>query len=431
MSPDAVAGTPRATSLETHNGGDLMTKTTASIPALGYAIENAARAGVPLTRPQRDQDLMTMSGGGLIGVELDVALKLADRARSIEYADADKKLLKLRKIITLDLQQDVPSWIGELHHLRTLKGTVPGKLPSSLLKLQHLHHLHVEDSDELDNLDGIEKLRGLEFVTCSRTPIAEQDGALEAVAKRIRGAKVSPLLPGIEVARTPSKPPTTKQAIIKAINDDTLDDGSDLQGVDLSGARFEHAYVAHDLRGARLANTIWISCDFHDAKLAGADLTGAVFYDCYFNCGTFGLGMFENVKAPRATFIGCGGTLAFQRADLRDAAVLEMDSDYNLQLEEANAQGIVLQASFCSEKEHDFVAKRADLRGACVFFDITAGRRAELGKKKKPRLAWKTDQFKGAKTDKTTQIRYASLDCRIDPTALSVTTFGEPGRRAG
>lgn len=87
-----------------------------------------------------------------------------------------------------------------------------------------------------------------------------------------------------------------------------------------------------------------------------------------------------------------------------------MAPDFGLDLVKANGQGMYLDGAFCSEREHRWEAKGADLRGATIQLDITSGRRAELKKKKTARLAWKTDHLKGAKIDKTTRIDYAPLD---------------------
>lgn len=381
----------------------------ASITALPPDRPANVPADIPLTRPRRDEGLMQLSGAGQIGPELRDALKYRDRARFVQYAKADKKLLGLTRVTKLEMSGEMPAWIGELRSLRTLIGWAPAKLPASLLTLPHLRYLHVDGSPKLKSLEGVDKLRALETVTFGDTPVGDDEAGLAAFANKI-DAQVSSLMPGLDFERAIPKPPKDRKAVIKAINADTLPDRSDLRKLDLSGARFEHAYITHDLRGAKLANTVWVSCDFEYAQLAGADLAGATFYDCYMSDGYGDPGMFGKIKAPGATFIGCGGDLRLESADLRGAQLLDMASDVRLKLAKANGQGMTLQASFVSEKEHQFEVKGADLRGARVFFDVTAGRREELKRKKTARLAWKTDHLKGAKIDKTTQIHYASLD---------------------
>ncbi|MBL8912051.1 MAG: pentapeptide repeat-containing protein [Archangium sp.] len=387
-------------------------------PTESSALENArvraAAAGLPLARPQRDEGLMELSGLGQIGPELDVALELAERARFVQYAEADKKLTKLRRVHKLELSDELPAWIGELTHLRTLICTVGSKLPASLAKLQHLRNLHVDGSDELSSLAGLEKLRALEAVTCSNTPLGEDAEALAREARRL-GGQVASFIPGIDLRPTPRKAPAGRKALLEAINADQLDDGSDLRKRDLSGARFEDAFITHDLRGARLAGTVWKSCDFEGAKLADADLAGAVFYDCYFGDHTLG-----KVRGANAVFIGCGGELTLAGADLRGAAFIDMEPDCGLDFSKADASKAFLHGAFCSEKEHRWEMKGANFRGATVQLDVTAGRRAELKKKKTSRLAWATDHLAGAKTDATTRIEYAALD--VKPAAATAPT---------
>lgn len=357
-------------------------------------------------RPKRTVGLMELSGLGQMGPELDEALKYADRARFVQYADADKRLKKFSRLRKLELSDPVPSWIGELKSLRTLIGTTGKRLPASLFTLPHLRFLHLDGSDELADLTGLDKLPALDTLTCGDSALSDED--LAAAAKKL-GATVSSFIPGLEFKPVAPKPPRDRKAIVAAMNADTLADGTDLRGVDLSGSTFEHVYVAHDLRGANLANTVWRSCDFEWSQAAGADLTGATFEDCYF--GDFGSeGLFAKTKAQGVTFIACGGDLSLQRADVRGARLLELDSDVRLDLTRADARGLTMQCSFASEKEHAFEAKGADLRGAEIYLDVSAGRRAELKKKKTARLAWATDHFAGAKTDKTTRIEYATLD---------------------
>lgn len=362
----------------------------------------------PRLRPRRTVSLMELSGLGQMGPELDDALKYPERVHFVQYADADKKLRKFPRLRKLELSEEVPAWIGDLKSLRTLIGTVGKKLPASLSTLPHLRFLHIDGSDELADLSGLAKLPALETVTCGDTALSDEE--LAAAAKQL-GATVTSFMPGLDFKRVVPKAPRDRKAIVAAMNADTLADGSDLRGVDLSGATFEHVYVTHDLRGANLANTVWRSCDFEWCQASGADLTGATFEDCYFD-SAMTEGLFEKAKARGVTFVGCGGDLYLQRADVRDAKLLDLESDVHLDLTRADARGLTLWCSFASEKEHQFSAKGADLRGAALHLDVSEGRRAELKKKKTARLAWATDHLKGAKTDKTTRIEYATLDER-------------------
>jgi predicted DNA-binding WGR domain protein/uncharacterized protein YjbI with pentapeptide repeats len=388
-------------------------KLVASKRKKGYAEASAALVngtnGVTEKAPQRDESLMILSSLGQMGADLDTALKYKDRTRYVDTDAPSKKLLQLTAVTRLDVSGALPDWIGELRHLRTL--VVHGaltKLPPSFFKLPHLRFVHL-DYTNLKSLDGVENMKALDTVTFNDTPLGEDEAGRPALAKKL-GAKVGSFGASLEWARKKVPAPRDKKKLIAAFAKDELPDESVLRKVDLSGATFENLYVTHDLTGANLAGTTWRGCDFEWGTLARADLSGATFYDCYFSARYADEGNLGKVKAHGATFIGCGGDLQLDGADLRGARFVDMDSDYHLEIKQANASGAVIEASFCSEKEHAFEAKGADLRGARVRFDITPDRRAELKKKKTARLAWKTDHLKGAKTDKTTQIEYAALD---------------------
>lgn len=405
-------------------------RATPSKPAAPSAPDTHEIAGgLPATRPRRDRALSWFSD-----TPLDAALKYPDRVRDVDAGEASTKLQKLRRIfkLQLSLSGQIPAWIGELRHLRTLQaGGGFTALPASLSKLPHLRFLHVDNSN-ITKLDGIDKLPALEVVTCNDSTLGDDDAALAAQLKRLKRAKPGSFGPSFEFSRKPPKPPRDKKQLVKAINDDTLPDGSDLRKVDLSGARFDDAYITHDLRGAKLANTIWVACDFEWGSLAGADLTGATFYDCCFDAVHSDDGNLGKVKARGATFVGCGGSLELTKADLRGARMLDMDDDVSIDMTGADGQGLVMQLKFVSEKEHRLSMKGADLRGAHLRLDVTAGRRKELAKKNTTRLAWKTDHFKGAKTDKTTRIEYAPLDpaAAAPATRPAARTYDPRGKAA-
>ena len=108
-------------------------------------------------------------------------------------------------------------------------------------------------------------------------------------------------------------------------------------------------------------------------------------------------------------------------ADLRDAK-LYLESDSGLEISKANLENAVVVSSFCSEREHCWEAKAANLKGAQIDLDVTPDRRAEMKKKKSSRFKWKQDHLRGAKLDKkTTRITYAPLDGNAPP------ALGEPG----
>jgi uncharacterized protein YjbI with pentapeptide repeats len=319
--------------------------------------------------------------------------------------------LKLARVYKLDLGNVAPPpWIGELEHLRTIQcRATMKKLPSVLATLPRLAYLHLEDTG-LESLDGLEQLTALDTITFGRTPVQQKAEHVAEIAKRIGGIADSWT---IRVKRTPAKP---KGDIATQLGD--LPERSNLQKVNLKGKTFEDLYVTHDLRGANLAGTTWRRCDFKYAQLAGADLTGATFDGCYFSSVYSDEGTLGKVKAAGATFVRCGGSLDLAGATLADARLVELESDTHVDLSKANAQGLVLEVAFCSEKEHAIKATGANLRGATITFDITDDRRAEIQAKPKSKYAWKTDHLKGAKTDKTTQVTYVPLGEKKSPSTV-------------
>lgn len=370
--------------------------------------------------------LLDFANVGVSRPPLATALQRPERARKVSLYQPSKDVLELARVYTLELgRAEVPPWLDKLVHLRTLIWAAPVKtLPAVLAKLPRLRYLHLEDS-QLESLEGLERLPALETITVGRTPVQDKDGALAAAAKRVNGEAGSW---SIDVPRKRAKPAAKNLA--KALQADDVPDDSDLRAVDLAGKTFEDLYVTHDLRKAKLARTTWRRCDFERAKLAGADLTGATFEDCYFS-SAYDEGMFEKAKLAGAKFVRCGGTFEFAKADLRDATFTEMESDAWLALDGAKAKGLVLHATFCSEKEHHITAKGADLRGATITFDITADRRSAIGKKKTGRLAWRTDHLTGAKTDASTKVTYAPLPGAKQEVASSIDPEGPAAKSLG
>lgn len=358
---------------------------------------------------EREVSLMKMSPIGQIPASEEVAVKYATRARYASSAGS-RELLKLKRLVKLELHGPIPEWIGELRSLRTLicrKPTAP-TLPASITALRHLSGLFV-DGMGLASLEHVAELPALQTITFGRTPIAEDAAAIDATIAKIPGAKRLGMMPGIQIARTAPPAPRDKATLAAALRDDTLADKSDLRGVDLAGETFEDLYVTHDLRGASLAGTTWRGCDFESGSFAGADLTGATFEDCYFAQLYRDDGNLGNIRAEGVTFRGCGGTLQLEGAELRDAKLLEMDSDVVLKLAGAKAHGATFELSFCSEKEHQCSAKGAELRGAKIRIDVTPRRRAEIEQKPTSRFKWKETHFDGAVTDATTELVYVAL----------------------
>lgn len=353
-------------------------------------------------------DLLDLSPIGLNPLSLEDALRFPERARMVELDEPSKKILKLRRVYRLDLGSVAPpAWIDKLPHLRTIVCSADiKKLPAALLALPRLRYLHLEDTS-LETLDGIEKLKSLDTITVGRTPVQAKDGALAAAAARIPGASASSY--SLELKRKAAAVPRDKKKLAKLLAADDVPSKANLRKVDLSGLTFEDLFLDQDFAGAKLAGTRWVRCDFDYASFVGADISGATFEKCYFSSFSGPTGNFSKTKATGVTFKGCGGSLTFAGADLRDARFIEMESDVHYDFTKAKAAGLVLDASFCSEKEHAIEARGADLRGARIGFDVTPGRRTTMEKKPTSKFAWKTDHLKGAKTDKTTQIVYAPL----------------------
>ena len=387
---------------------------------------------VPDKRPQREMDLMFLSGLGQMGPGLEGALMYPDRARYVaarwDAKPASKELKKLR-LRKLELGGPPPSWIGDLVELRSLQCIPDAKLPASLFTLPHLRFLHV-DGSKLANLDGIEKLPALEYVTFSNTPLSD-DPAVDKVVAKLKGARRTSY--GLDLRAAKPAAPKDKKKVLAAFLDGSIADESDLRKADFSNQTFEDLFITHDLRGAKLANTTWLRCDFESScTLSGADLTGATFYDCDFSARYDDIGNLRGIKAAGSTWVGCGGSLQLDGADLQGAKLLDMEPDVAIDMNKAKGAGLALEISFCSEREHRIEATGADLRGARVHIDIDAGRRAELKKKKTARLAWRQTHLKGAKTDKTTQIVYAALDAAsaANPTRAAEQTVDPKGKAA-
>lgn len=346
---------------------------------------------------------MSLSPCGQLGPDEATALTYRDRARSV-YGGASQDLATIPRLVHLELVGPTPSWIGALTHLRTLvcrAGTET--LPAELADLPHLRALHL-DGCALRSLAGLERLPALETLTFSGTPIARDAAALAAALEKLANATALDFLPGIEIARTTAPPPSDRALLLAALRHDTLPDRSRLRGVDLGGEAFDDLWVTHDFANARLANTVWRRCDFA-GSFAGADLTGAVFEDCYFASNQ--RGNLANVRAPGARWIWCGGELQLRGADLRGAQ-LYLERDAGLELVDAIAENAVIVSTFCSEREHRWDARGAQLRGAAIDLDVAPRRRAEI-RDARARVAWKQDHLEGAALD-AAAVTYAPLD---------------------
>ena len=164
---------------------------------------------VPTKRPERDVELLFLCGLASMGTSLEQALGCTDRVRHVVAEKPAKSMLKMR-LTKLEIEDGIPAWIGELRHLRTLQcGGSFKKLPESLFTLPHLRNLSL-DGTQLVSLDGIERLPALEWLTVGDTPIAEKEGALEALAEKL-GAEAHESL-RLELKRARPAAPKAKSA---------------------------------------------------------------------------------------------------------------------------------------------------------------------------------------------------------------------------
>lgn len=346
-----------------------------------------------------------LSALGTDTIRLADALRYSERARAVAISGAvPESLRKLRRVFRLDLGGALPPWLSKLRHLRALKldSRKLKQLPPALFALPRLSALFLDGSG-LVGLDGIERAPALRTVTFVRTPLAENTAARKALLARA-GVEDLRYMTGLELAPKRTPVPRRKAALVKAIQDDLLDDNLDLRRVDLSGATFEDCYIEQDLRRANLAGTVWRRCDF-TANFIGADLGGATFEDCCFDDTTH----MKRVNARGVTFRRCQLDLELMGADLRDARFVDLEPDPRIDFSHARAAGMELTAQFSDESDTNISGERANLRGARIVFDLVPERRAELTKKRNPRLRWATDQFAGARRDTRTQIIYTPL----------------------
>ena len=359
-----------------------------------------------LARMSRTRRLCDLTALGTDNLSLADAARFPERARAVEASRASDGLRKIRRVMRLDLGGPPPPWLKELRHLRSLTLQASGlkKVPSFIFELPKLTALFLGGTG-LTSLEGIERASNSLTVVFDDTPLGEDDAAIDALVARVPGLKRSAFLTGVELAR-PTKPVRgmSKAALVKALQNDTLDDDADLRGVDLSGATFEDAFIRQDLRKANLQGTTWKRCDFEYPKMSGANLSGALFEDCSFESTAM-----DRVKAQGITFRRCDMDVKLEGADVRDARFVELEYCPRIDLRNAKASKMQLNVHVLDESEINVEGKGADLRGAQIVFDLEADRRAELTKKPNPRLKWATGQFSGAKQDKDTQIVYTPL----------------------
>lgn len=338
-------------------------------------------------------------------LDLKKALAHAGRARCVETRKPDRALEKIARIYKLSLGGNPPPWIGELRHLRVLKlfGRVT-EIPTSVFELPNLEELYLEEANvSAGVIAGIARSSSLRTV-CFGELGDERPEEVEALIEKIPGAKLDFI--GLAIPRKPRPVPKGKAALVKAIAADTLDPaGVDLRKTDLRGVVIEDAFASSwDLRGADLSGSVWRRCDLWLVKLDGANLEGATFEDCTTDDVTM-----TKAKARGLTFRRCELGVDLKNADVHQASFTELEPSPRIELEGAKAQGLVLEAKFHHESEINISAKKADLRGARVTFDVVDQRRKELSKEKNPRVRWAKGHFDGVKQDGATSLVYTPL----------------------
>ena len=346
------------------------------------------------------------AGYGTHYLPLPLALAQPARARSADVGGGPPDDIRsLARLMRLELRrQDLPPWLGELRHLRMLSSASPTltRVPDAVWQLPKLRELYLE-TPALDDLSGLATSTSLKTIFVGRTAIGADKAKVAAAVAAIPGATYD--MGFVTIPRTPPSRPTSKDALIAALNDDTLDDATDLSGADLSGATFEDCLFLQRFTGANLRNATFRRCDFALAELAGADLSEAVFEDCYLDLSVRPA---AGVVARGVRFERSAIDLKWPNAIVCDAKFVALEQGPRLELEGADAQRLELDV-VCYESSTNIGLAKADLRGARIRFDIPASRRAELEARPRLRAAWAEVDLAGATTDDTTQIVYTPL----------------------
>lgn len=351
------------------------------------------------------------AGYGTHYLPLPLALEQPARARSVDVGgSAPDDVRSLRRLMRLELRrQDLPPWLGDLNHLRMLSSASPTltRVPDAVWQLPKLRELYLE-TPALDDLSGIAASRSLRTLFVGRTPLGADKAKVLAAVAAIPGATYD--MGFITIPRTPAPRPTSKDALVRALNDDTLDDATDLGGADLSGTTFEDCLFMQRFTGADLRDTTFRRCDFALAELQGADLSGAVFEDCYLDLSVRPA---TGVIARGVRFERCAICLTWPGAIVTDAKFVALEQGPRLELEGADAQRLELDV-VCYESSTNVALAKADLRGAKIRFDIPASRRAELEARPRLRAAWAEVDLSGATTDEATTIVYTPLRTPVE-----------------
>lgn len=373
-------------------------------------------------------DLLYYSGYGTHYLPLAKALERPERARSVDLGgDPPDELRRLGRLMRLDLRrlEALPSWLGELRHLRMLSSASPTltRVPDVVWTLPKLREVYLE-TPALADLDGLAASTSIRTVFFGRTPLGADQAKVDAIVAANPGSKYS--MGFLQIARTPKAPPKDKAALVRALNDDTLDDWTDLSGVDLSGATFEDCLFLQKLSGANLRGATFRRCDFSLVELAGADLSEAVFEDCYLDLS---MRPAANVVARGIRFERCALRLTWPGASIPGAKFVALEASPRLDLDGADAQHMELDV-VCYESSLNVSLLKADLRGARITFDIPASRRKELevkpGSKK---VKWAELDLKEATTDGATSIVYTPLPAK--PAKEKKPAKGKKAAKAG
>jgi hypothetical protein len=359
----------------------------------------------------RPPDWYELSGYGHHDIDLKTALEYRGRARAVNLrfgksSPADVK--KLARVMRLDLGDGpLPSWIDQLEHLRVLKwGGCPKKLPEKLVAIPTLRELYIEDAPLVDISALAKAGPNLETICIWRTPLSEDEAGLAAQIAELPGWQAGGFL-----KRKPSiVAPKEKDAVVAAMLSNTLADGADLSGRDLTGIVIEDAVLAlTKMAGADLSNAIFRRCDFAHTELDGAKLRGTRFEDCFIDWRHRPA---KNVDATGAVFTGGSLGLQWSNCTIAGARFENLAPGPSLTFEACDARGMHLEVITNFESSVDVDLSKSDLRGATVRMDLAADRREALEKKPNPRLKWKPMVTKGVKTDETTVLEQVALPAK-------------------
>lgn len=363
------------------------------------------------TRPPASYEL---SGYGHHYLDVKTALEHRGRARAVDvrHAKSPADAKKLARVMRLDIgDAALPSWIDRLEHLRGLKWSgCPKKLPEKLVALPALRELYLDDS-KLHDISALAKAGpNLETICIWRTPLSEDEAGLASQIAALSGWQGGGFLKRAPAANVPR----SKDALVAAIQSNTLADGADLSGRDLSRIVVEDAVlVSTKLARANLSNAIFRRCDFAHTELDGANLRGARFEDCHVDWRHRPA---SKVDATNAVFTGGSLGLQWSKCTLVEARFENLEPGPSLTFEACDGRRMHLEVAAAYESSVNLDLSRSDLRGATVRLDLVPERRRALEAKPNPRLKWKPIVAKGVKTDASTVLEQVPLPAKKSAT---------------